>query len=434
VRTYDYTYVAVQTTGKLLSPPTFMKCQSKKAITGCFTNTIKPKVWSVTSGSNISLRLSANSGYVGYSSVKVVERSAKDQNMINSTMITEFINEDNFIGGPNIPEDPRLDNGLPIRTTWLDKNGLIQKEEISTYQCADFHQKFIYGYAFYDEYVNFNGCSSGTCATLADYHQTVTRYLIKSRFFQLKSRTTKEKSGSNILMNTTTYGYNTLGLLTQTKSTNSAGDSLKSVIKYPVDYMPPTDPYPNVITQTLRDSFYLPPIEEKKIFNNNLQTKTLNTYGSPVSGKYSPTSVQLSNSTGKVLDFVNYTSFSTLTVNPKVFIGKNGVSTVVVWGRNGTVPIAKIEGATLTQVNSKINSATIETMANASLRTELLKLYTLPNCLVQVFLYNDKGELKEMIDPSKVSTYFEYDALGRFSLARDHNKNIIANYRYNYRE
>lgn len=431
VKTYEYTNASGQTTGKLLSPPMFLSWASKKAITGCVEYALKPKVWSLTSGSNISLRLSANSGYVGYSSVKVVERSSKDQNEINSIVVTDFINENNFIGGPNIPEDPRLDNGLPIKTTWLDKNGLLQKEEISTYVCEEIHQKFIYGYAFYEEYVNFNGCE--TCIRLGDHHQTVTRYLIKSRFFKLRSRVTKEKVGNNVLVNTTLYRYNPTGLVTQEKTINSAGDTLKNEMKYPVDYALLGEPYPYQIVSALRDSFYFPPIEQKKIFNNNVLTKTLNTYGSPIAGKYLPVAVQLANGTGKVLDYINYTSFSSLTSNPKVFIGKSGVNTVIVWGRNGTVPIAKIEGATLAQVNSKINSAIIETMATASVRTELLKLYTLTNCFVQLFIYNDKGELIELIDPSKTSTYFEYDALGRFSLARDHNRNIIANYQYQYR-
>jgi YD repeat-containing protein len=36
-------------------------------------------------------------------------------------------------------------------------------------------------------------------------------------------------------------------------------------------------------------------------------------------------------------------------------------------------------------------------------------------------------------DPSGVSTYFEYDALGRLSVTRDYKRDILKTYRYNYR-
>jgi YD repeat-containing protein len=446
VRSYEYTKNG-QPTGKLLSPPSFLQSGARTyikvtqnhypPIVGCsdyFATTTK-QLWTVTSGSNRSLQLSANGGYVGYSYVKVVERSTKMESDVNSIVEYEFMNQDNPVGGGYYPEVPLLSNGLPTKVSYRTKDNILVKKEVFNYFPATNHNRVIHGYTAEDVYYGIDGCATPGDGCGGDW-TTGNRYLlrsypVRSQFWQLTSKTVNDYVASDSIITLTNYTYNTLGQLKTETTTNSRNDIVSKEYKYPIDYNPPTDPFPDTVVSNLNNKYFFPTIEEKQLLNAAVQRKSINsfTYNSP--GKYVAKSVNLKNNASTVLDFINYTSYS-ITGNPKEFKGKNGVSTVVLWGRNGTVPIAKIEGATLAQVNGQVNSTTVETMATASLRTELLKLYNLTNCFVQVYIYDDKGQLIEIIDPSRTSTYFEYDAFGRFSLARDHDRNIIANYQYNY--
>jgi YD repeat-containing protein len=386
----------------------------------------------VTSGSNISLAFSPNGGFVGYNAVTVNEKSTVSSS-INSIVTHEFVNNQN-IWRVDFPEMPFLNNGLPTRTTWKTNNGTVLKEELSTYQSLS--DSVVYGYTVEDTAIGqaaeCGNCGQAQYAKIGIGRFIFRAYAIRSKYYKLTSKVVNDYASTNILSTATDFTYNSQGLLRTESTTNSANDDLSKEYKYPVDYNPPTDPFPDTVVNNLKKKFFLVPVEEKQLFNGAVQKKTLNsfTYNSPA--KYVTKTVSLKNSASTEIDFINYTTYSALTGNPIEYKGKNGVNTVILWGRNGTVPIAKIEGATLAQVNTQVNSTSIETMAPASLRTELLKLYYLTNCFVQVYVYDDKAQLIEIIDPTKTSTYFEYDAFGRFSLARDHNKNILANYQYHY--
>jgi YD repeat-containing protein len=431
----DYAYtMGGNTSGLLLSPPKFLST-SRRWFTeltpddNCgmraSTHLYPYDRWTVTSGSNISLAFSSNGGSVGYGRVTVSERSTSST-ATNAIMQYEFLNKENLFA-IDFPEVPNLDNGLPLRTTWMTDQGVpVKKEEYAYHGGPEF---YFYGYTVEDKSVG--GVDCHTCQSpeyaLMIKRFILRRYRIQSRFYKMVSKTETMYGGTNALIVSTSYTYNGLGLRSGETSTNSANDVIRKEYKYPVDF-PPTDS----VIANLTNKFFLPLLEERYFFNNTLQKKTVNTFRYLSPSKHVVKSVNLLNSTAKACDFINYTAYSSLTGNPKELIGKNGINTVILWGRNGTVPVAKIEGATLAQVDALVNSTSIETMSPASLRPELMKLYQLPNCLAQVYQYDDKAQLIEIIDPSKTSVHFEYDAFGRLALTRDHRHNIISNYQYRF--
>lgn len=441
VRTYDYTANGV-TTGKLLSPPKFL---GSKTIT-CRTLNVGGECpylyvtvstqyidqYTNNSSSNISLALSPMSGFVGYSGVTVSEVSTKSS-AVNGSVRYEFINKENRFGA-DFPEDPNLDNGLPLKVTYFNSANEVVKEELNEYELPEAHNKLMQGYTLDDLYrgpdacvSNCGGSNTNPCMYWGRWF--FRSYPIRSRWYRIKSKTSKEYSGAQVLTQSTSYAYNPTGLLSRETSTASNGDVLTREFKYPADYSG-TPPYPVIAKMQLRN--FQSPIESVLSVNSIVHQKTFYTFVNPASDRIVLGSAKIQNQFSTVVDFVDYKSFSSMECNPREFLGKNGINTVVLWGRNGAIPVAKIEGATSAQVNAQVNASSAETLPPSVLRTELLKLYNIPNALVSLYLYNDRGQLVEIVDPSKTSVHFQYDPFGRMELSRDHNKNITDHYRYHY--
>jgi YD repeat-containing protein len=362
-----------------------------------------------------------------------VKEVAVNSAATNAITEYEFFNNEN-IYKPDFPEVPRLDNGMPFRTTWKTGGGVILRQEDLLYQNLGGAGAF--GYTVEDQSVGGSDCDNCLSPNykIMSFRFILRRYSIPSSFYKLSSKTITDFSGNTSLSTTTSYTYNALGQLKTETTANSANDLVAKEYKYPVDYNPPTDPYPDSVVGNLRAKFFLPTIEEKYSHNAVLQKRTLNSFFYQSPGKYLAKSVSMRNKNADETDFVKYTNHSTLTGNIKEYVGKDGVNTVVLWGRSGTLPVAKIEGATIAQVNTKVNSTTLESLSPSLLRSELLKLYQLTNSMVQIFIYDDKGQMIEMIDPTLTSTFFEYDAFGRLAVTRDHNRNIVSSYQYHYIE
>jgi hypothetical protein len=55
------------------------------------------------------------------------------------------------------------------------------------------------------------------------------------------------------------------------------------------------------------------------------------------------------------------------------------------------------------------------------------------DALMTTYTFEPSVGMTSMTDPTGMTTYFEFDAFGRFKLARDNDSNIIKNYVYNYK-
>jgi YD repeat-containing protein len=441
VREFQYEKNGI-TQGKLLSTPKFLKFVSKR-----FTNVIQQTshcpitlisdrdIFTVTSQSNISLALAPNSGFVGYSFVKVIEASADGNPASNGSTVYEFINNENTFGA-EYPEDPWLDNGLPIRRTVFTKDNIKLMSTTSVYSVAPTTAKNIFGYILQDTHIGPNTCWIGTCLSNHTYtnRYKIRRYPIRTAFYKMDSSIDSVFTGANVMLSKDNYLYNESRLIKSKNSITTTGDLMTTEYLYGFDYGSPTNPFPDTTIQNMNVKFFYPIIEEKRLRNGVIQNATFKSYKYVGPQKYLPKSSTVKNATGSVFDFLHYPTYSSSTGNPQEFVDKSGVNTIILWGRNGTTPIAKIVGATMAAVTAKVNATTLETMTSVSnLRTELLKLFTITGSFTQLFFYDSKGQLVEIIDPRQQSTFFEYDAMGRFRLARDHNRNILSNYQYHFK-
>ena len=123
--------------------------------------------------------------------------------------------------------------------------------------------------------------------------------------------------------------------------------------------------------------------------------------------------------------------------------GDGGNPVVIIWGYNQTQPIAKIEGATYTQVASL--ATTIITASNTDAlqsanndETSLLATMdtfrqSFPNNQVTTYTYDPLIGVRSITPPSGIRENYIYDTANRLQSVKDNNGNILKEYDYKYK-
>ncbi|MFY7814570.1 MAG: hypothetical protein ACOVRK_05190 [Chryseobacterium taeanense] len=140
-------------------------------------------------------------------------------------------------------------------------------------------------------------------------------------------------------------------------------------------------------------------------------------------------------------NLVQYTSFPD--------VGGIGKSTTVIWGYNQTMPIAKIEGAKLSDIPASLITAIVNASnddANASETAEGVKEKTLIDALnnfrnnssladfiVTGYTYDLLIGITTAISPNGMMEIYKYDASNRLEKVLDVNGNTIKEFKYNYK-
>ncbi|MFY0602956.1 MAG: RHS repeat protein [Flavobacteriaceae bacterium] len=124
---------------------------------------------------------------------------------------------------------------------------------------------------------------------------------------------------------------------------------------------------------------------------------------------------------------------------------KDGTPIVYIWGYNQTVPIAKIENATYSQIQSYV--FTIEAASNADndrtegiagkegdLRATIQTLRAaLTDAQVTSFTYDPLIGVTSITDPRGRTIYYHYDSFNRLQFIKDHDGNIVNENQYHYK-
>lgn len=126
---------------------------------------------------------------------------------------------------------------------------------------------------------------------------------------------------------------------------------------------------------------------------------------------------------------------------------KNGVSTVVIWGYNLTQPIAKIEGAKLTDIpqsliDSIVNASNTDASAAANNdETSLLTVLntfrnSLPNYQITTYTYDPLIGVRSITPPSGIREVYLYDSANRLKEIRENSQtgNVLKEFKYNYKQ
>ncbi len=163
-----------------------------------------------------------------------------------------------------------------------------------------------------------------------------------------------------------------------------------------------------------------------------------------------PQGVALAKGTGSLEERVVYHSYYT-NGNVQEVSKADGTHIVYIWGYDQTVPIAKIENATFSDIPTAVynailnasnadNDRTEGSLGNeGTLRTELDKLRdvvtypSLAGSRVTSFTYDPLIGVTSITDPRGRTVYYLYDSFNRLQYVKDHDGNVLSKNEYHYK-
>jgi YD repeat-containing protein len=246
-----------------------------------------------------------------------------------------------------------------------------------------------------------------------------------------------DDSGTPTLTETTNYYYqnNSHTFPTKVEFTNSKSELMVTTMKYPIDY---TD----AVSQKMVTNNIISPIIQTDKLNGSTQLETIhNTYFEWLPGFFDKINIlhAYKNATADAeVTFDVYDNAGNLVQ----FTTKSGVITTLLYGYNKQYLVAKIIGASYSQVMTQLaltgttsneKYETLQSLTNdISLRSRLGVLRNIPGSLVNIYTYTQMIGISSSTDEAGKVTYYNYDDLGRLILIRDDNKNVLKKYNYNY--
>ncbi|WP_307311584.1 hypothetical protein [Epilithonimonas hungarica] len=342
-------------------------------------------------------------------------------------------------------------------------------------ESSNFPQKLIH-YDYYDNEMYNNQASDAESNYVTIFHMSglwaqAYKKFFNSAYLRSKSVINYDDHGNALQWAATEYIYNSPhnNNLSEEKTTFNDNSVVKKTFKYPLDLLigDPNQPssFPAeyrfissmyrknmlsipLVTTEYQNNTFLKRSQTLYNFDSNLtipalpsqelvysQDKVTNISG--VNGTYSVPTISFAT---QVLSYDQYDSKGNLVQ----FTDKSGISTTIIWGYNQTQPIAKIEGATYSQVSalaSSIVTASDTDAAAAPLSDEssLLNVFdsfrnnaALTSYQVTTYTYDPSIGVRSITPASGIREVYIYDTSYRLKEVRDINGNIIKSYEYHY--
>ena len=109
------------------------------------------------------------------------------------------------------------------------------------------------------------------------------------------------------------------------------------------------------------------------------------------------------------------------------------------WAYGGQYPVAKIEGATSTEVSGWLGSTAVIALVQNSTSVEsvlsnMRNTLSSKGVLVTTYTYTPGVGMTSVTAPNGQKTTYTYDSLNRLSQVRDDNSQIVNLYDYNYQQ
>lgn len=132
--------------------------------------------------------------------------------------------------------------------------------------------------------------------------------------------------------------------------------------------------------------------------------------------------------------------------NLQQYTTKAGISVAIIWGYNQTQPIARIEGAKLSDISQTLIDSIVSASANdAQLGTDTseqslisaLDLFRNNSALagyqVSTYTYDPLIGVTSITPPSGIRELYKYDSANRLEKVIDINGKTLKEYKYNYK-
>lgn len=243
---------------------------------------------------------------------------------------------------------------------------------------------------------------------------------------------TRIVSSNQDVSTTTTYTYNATGQTASESVTGSDGTVRRTEYLYVTDSCRTG----TVDAAMLAANCIGTPWRERVYEGNTLVSETVRVFYQPDSQNH-PTLFCLESSSmrdGRT-DVVYTTTFQHDALGRTVQVtGPDGRSSVHLWGHGGLYPVARIDGATLSQVRTAIGDATLGTAPLSggmdATTVGLLRSSLAAPAEVTVYAWDPLVGLTGVTGPDGRSTTYEYNFSGKLKGIRDDGGHLVEEYRY----
>lgn len=263
-------------------------------------------------------------------------------------------------------------------------------------------------------------------------------YPLTSTWYMPSSTVSKEYFNGNTVITTQTLTYNSQGKIRKSASTNSNGDELSTTYYYANDY---PELLPIEDTMIMKQMLGIPLVTENRKNSELLSRQStqyakdattsnliLPKYVFAVKGINGPSyPAQEKKVTIDKYDTVGNTQQYTL---------ENGTSITILWGYGKTLPIAKIENATYSQVAAVlgITTTTLDgyNEGNLAAINDLRSNINLVNSQISTYTHKPLVGVSVITDPKGNKITYTYDSFGRLQNVKDKDDKILSENKYQY--
>ncbi len=339
-------------------------------------------------------------------------------------------------------------DGLELEKSYFkeeDETPIILQKEINTYARDNRFNTYAIGYRVGIKYIEHCKINPTLENIIVDTYD-VSQYKLKGHWYYKDSKTTLtyDAKGENPVTQLEKYFYGNAQhtQLTRTETTDSQGNTYVQTVDYPQDLTAPTD----VETKLINQHHITTPIDTRRYYKEGTTSHLLSSSYQVYqdwAGILRLDTIKVAKATHDYSSTAVYHRYDSYG-NPLEVSKADGAFIIYIWGYHHTYPVAKIENATYTEVNSYINA--IHTASNADtdrtigtmgkegeLRTALQALRTgLPEALVTTYTYDPQIGVTSVTDPKGETSYYHYDAYHRLQYVKDADGHLISKNTYHY--
>lgn len=214
-------------------------------------------------------------------------------------------------------------------------------------------------------------------------------------------------------------------LPTETTTTNSLGETIKSEYQYPQDLL--NKPYALDLTNANRISN---PLIVKTYNNNNLISEQETIYGL-FGNSILPKFVYAKKGAYPQEKKLTYDRYSP-SGNLEQYTLENGTPVSIIWGYNGQYPIAKVEGLPYSSVQTEAAALLIVSNDGSLNPSSFESLRNKEGALVTSYIYKPLVGVTTIIQPNGQREMYEYDSAGRLKEIKDQDGNVLKKVDYHY--
>lgn len=262
--------------------------------------------------------------------------------------------------------------------------------------------------------------------------KTVTEYLPSGNIVQVENTSYASTPLYNNSVSEQTV------LLKTSKTTSIIGENIETEYKYPWnEYLSTSTEYNNFknanITVPIRVIQYRNNVKISEQFTKYEKSTSTNNYLLPkeiFSAKF-PNSFPLINNVGNLEKKFVYQQYDDKG-NVLEYSNENGIPITIIWGYNKSLPIAKIENATNSQVASALGVSNVSTLNESNLATinSLRSNSLFANALITTYVHNPLVGVSLITNPNGYNSSFVYDTYGKLIRVLDNDGKIVEEYQY----